>query len=234
MSQLSVLLYTTCHVLLDKSSLLQTFPLVLGHLGCLKASVLPVKTKAKEALSTSAFPSFSRGLAFSLVFIFLFFLWVCFLFAFISLSRFDSRSALAFLDVSLEDQAATTYSSLATCPYFHLLSHPLYIWIQEGAPCSSVQASCHLCLIFCSLGWTFPEPEVDSPWKWSSWLTPDLIWGRVSCVPAAHPLNGQLPFPSSSSSICCASHMPLWSQWGGSPAHRLQTTPICSSHYMQV
>lgn len=29
----------------------------------------------------------------------------------------------------------------------------LHVWVLSGAPCSSMQASCHLCLISCVLGW---------------------------------------------------------------------------------
>lgn len=48
---------------------------------------------------------------------------------------------------------------------------PLYVGIPFGTPCSSIQASCHFCLISYSLGLSFPE--------YPSLLDPSSLWGHI-------------------------------------------------------
>lgn len=67
------------------------------------------------------------------------------LFPFIFLTKFNTRWDVSFLTPTLQDQIATLYSFWVIWPCFHLL-YALYVWVKSEAPCSSLQASWHLCL----------------------------------------------------------------------------------------
>ena len=109
---------------------------------------------------TSSPVPFSCRFMFSLVFLLLFmYLYKPFLLPFMSFARFNSRSALAFLTPSMQDQTITLHCSWVTCPCFHLL----YISCLSSVRSSWLihipirTDSCHLCLISCLLGWTYLE-----------------------------------------------------------------------------
>lgn len=94
-----------------------------------------------------------------------------FLLPFTCLTRFNSRSALVFLN-----RIPVRLGSISTFLLSHLLllQHyvlPLYVCIQFGTPCSSVQASCHFGFISYSLGWSFLEH--------SSLLDPSSLWDHI-------------------------------------------------------
>ena len=85
-----------------------------------------------------------------------------------SLARLSSWWAFTFLTLSLHAWTASLYSPPSPCPRSTdpastSFMFPFCVWILPGAPCSSLQASCPLCLTSCMSGWTDLEIKEGDP-----------------------------------------------------------------------
>ena len=145
-----------------------TFPLVSGVWDCWQL-ILLVKTKAKKALSTSAYSvsfvtrspaPFSSRPTFSLVTLLLFtYLQNPFLSSFTLLTRFNSRSALAFLTLSLQDQILLL-SNLPLLPLLvSLLYTPGFNYKLLARPCRPLLDNLSSIPSTLTYVWTFASPS---------------------------------------------------------------------------
>lgn len=72
---------------------------------------------------------------------------------------FQCSLTWSFLTNSKSSLLQTPHWSLSSCIFI------IYVCVESGAPCLSLEASCHLYLISCSWGWTSLELGEGNPWR---------------------------------------------------------------------